>query len=136
MKITKKKKTILFIEDDLAIIEVYKIALEQAGFEVEPIISGEEAIEIIEEINRGKAGKPDLIMLDYVLPGIDGFEVLKEIRKGLETKDIKVFITTNYSIEQLKIKGEFIDGEKFILKADYPPIRMAELIKKELGPRG
>lgn len=129
-----EKKLILFVEDDPATAEVYQIALEQAGFAIELFLSGEEIVKRIEEIDQGKAKKPDLILLDYILPDIDGLEILKEIRKHKNTKNIKVFVTTNYSIEQLKEKGKFIDGEKFILKADYPPIKMVELIKRSLAP--
>jgi len=120
-------KNILLIEDDPSTLEVYKIALEQAGFVVDTADSGEEALEKIKEDGH------DLILLDYILPGIDGSEVLREIRKNPKTKKIKVLITTNYSKEALKEKGEFVAGEKFVIKADYPPLKMIELIKKELG---
>jgi len=126
-------KKILFIEDDPSTLEVYKIALEEAGFEVEPIDSGEEALEKLKDISDGRASKPDLVLLDYILPEIDGLTVLKEIKKNPKIKDIKVLITTNYSVEALKQKGKFVKGEKFIIKADYPPRRMIELIKKEIG---
>jgi len=127
------KKLIFLVEDDASTMEVYKLALEGAGFEVDPIESGEEALEKIKEIEQGKLKVPDLILLDYILPGIDGFEVLEEIKKNPKTKKIKVFLTTNYSIEELKNRREFINGEKFILKADYSPTKMVQLIKKELG---
>lgn len=126
------KKQILFIEDDHSTMEVYQIAFEQAGFEVIPIFSGEDALELIKEIVRNKAKKPDLVLLDYVLSGVDGFEVLREIRKNPKTKNLKVILTTNYSVAELKLKGKFIDGKKFVLKADYPPSKLIELIKKEL----
>lgn len=126
-------KKILFIEDDPSTLEVYKIALEEAGFKVEPADSGEEALEKLKEISNGKMDKPDLILLDYILPEIDGLAVLKEINKNPKTKDIKVLITTNYSVEALKEKGKFVKGEKFIIKADYPPRKMVKLIKKEIG---
>lgn len=127
------KKLILFIEDDRSTVEVYKTALEGAGFKVNVIFSGQDAIEEVREIAKGKKEKPDLVLLDYVLPDLDGIEVLKEIRKDKNTKDIKVFITSNYSIEELEKKGKSVDGEKIILKADYPPSKMVELIKKELS---
>lgn len=127
------KKLIFLVEDDASTMEVYKLALEGAGFEVDPIESGEEALEKIKEIEQGKLKVPDLILLDYILPGIDGFEVLEEIKKNSKTKKIKVFLTTNYSIEELKNRREFINGEKFILKADCSPTKMVQLIKKELG---
>jgi len=124
---------ILLVEDDPSTVEVYKTAFEAAGFEVEVLFSGDDGMAKIKEIEKGKAEKPDLILLDYVLPGPDGVEILKEIRKNKNTKDIKVFITTNYSIEQLKQKKKVIvKGERFILKADYPPSRMTALIQKEL----
>jgi len=128
----EKRKLILFIEDDIPTVEVYKIALEQAGFMVEVITSGQEAMDKIAEIDQGEAVEPDLILLDYLLPDVDGLQILKEIRKRKNTKNLKVFIATNYSIEKLKQDGKFIAGEKFILKADYPPSKMAGLIEKEL----
>lgn len=127
------KKLIFLVEDDTSTMEVYKLALEGAGFEVNPIESGEEALEKIKEIEQGKLEVPDLILLDYILPGIDGFDVLKEIRGNSKTKKIRVFLTTNYSIEELKSRGKFVNGEKFILKADHSPTKMVQLIKKELG---
>jgi len=126
------KKLIFFVEDDPATVEVYETALKANGFAVEIFTSGEEVLERMKQING--AQKPDLILLDFILPELDGLQVVREIRKNKKTKDIKIFITTNYSIEELKAKGKFVDGEKFILKADYPPTRMIELIKKELRP--
>jgi CheY-like chemotaxis protein len=127
-------KCIFLIEDDPSIIEVYQTALEESGFKVEVLVSGEEAMTRIKEIGQEKIEKPDLILLDYILPGLDGIEILKEIRNNKNTKDLKVFITTNYSIEQLKQKKKVIaKGERFVLKADYPPSKMMALIKKELG---
>ena len=128
----EEKKLILFIEDDIPTIEVYKIALERAGFMVEVLTSGEEAMDKIAEIEQGEAVKPDLVLLDYILPDIDGLQVLKEIRKRESTKDLKVFVATNYSVEKLKQEGKFVNGEKFILKADYPPSKLVDLVKKEL----
>jgi CheY-like chemotaxis protein len=133
MEERKERKLILFVEDDVSTIEVYKITLEQAGFMVEVLTSGQEAIDKIAEIDRGEAVKPDLVLLDYILPDIDGLQILKEIRKRKNTKDLKVFIATNYSVEKLKQDGKFVDGEKFILKADYTPSKMADLVRKEIN---
>ena len=129
----EERKLILFIEDDVPTVEVYKIALERAGFMVEVLTSGQEAMDKIIEIDQGETLKPDLVLLDYILPDIDGLQILKEIRKRKRTKDLKVLIATNYSIEKLKQDGKFIDGEKFILKADYTPSKMADLVRKEIS---
>jgi len=126
------KRLIFQIEDDASTLEVYEIALEQAGFEVDTVESGEEALERLKLIKKGDLRKPDLILLDYLLPGIDGLDVLQNIRKDPKLKNLKVFITSNYSVRELKDKGEMIKGEKVVLKADYPPTKMVELIKDEL----
>jgi len=126
------KKTILFVEDDIATIDVYKTALEEAGFNVEPMLLGEEAVRKIKEIEKGEAKKPDLVLLDLLLPDINGIEVLEEIRKHEKTKDLLVLILTNYSSEELEERGLLLKAEKYILKTDCPPSELVKLIKKEL----
>lgn len=127
------RKIILFIEDDLPTIDVYKTALEKAGFDVDPMLLGGEAIRKIKEIEQGKTKKPDLVLLDLLLPDINGMEVLKEIRKQKKTKDIPVFILTNYTDEKLREKGLLFKTEQYLLKTKYTPSELAELVKKELG---
>ncbi len=126
------KKTILFVEDDIATIDVYKTALEAVGFNVDPMLLGEEAIRRIKEIEQGEAKKPDLVLLDLLLPDINGIEVLEELKKYEKTKDIPVLILTNYSSEELEKRGLLLKAEKYLLKTDYPPSKLVELIKKEL----
>jgi len=126
------KKLIFFIEDDLPTIEVYKISLESAGFGVQVIESGNKAVEEIKKIAEEGNKKPDLVLLDLILPDINGIEVLKEIRKLEETKDIPVFILTNYSDKKLQKAGFDLKSEKFLLKTDYRPQKLAELVKKRL----
>lgn len=126
------KKTILFIEDDLPTIDVYKTALEKAGFDVDPMLLGEEAIRKIKEIEQGKAKKPDLVLLDLALPDINGIEVLEEIRRQKKTKDMLVFILTNYTNKELEEKGLLLKVERYIIKTDYTPGELVKVIKKEL----
>ena len=126
------KKTILFVEDDIATIDVYKTALEEAGFNVDPMLLGEEAIRKIKEIEQGEAKKPDLVLLDLLLPDINGIEVLEELKKYEKTKDIPVLILTNYSSDELEKRGLLLKAEKYLLKTDYPPSKLVELIKEEL----
>ncbi len=126
------KKTILFVEDDIATIDVYKTALEAAGFDVDPMLLGEEAIRRIKEIKQGETKKPDLVLLDLLLPDINGIEVLEEIRKHEKTKNMLVLILTNYSSKELETRGLLLKAEKYLLKTDYPPSKLVELVKKEL----
>lgn len=127
-----EKKKILLVEDDLATIDVYKTGLEAAGFKVEPVGLGQEAVRKIQEAEKGESKKPDLILLDLILPDIEGAEVLKKIRKSPACKETKIFITTNYNNAELEKRGLFLKDEKYILKTDWPPSKLAELIKKEL----
>lgn len=127
-----EKKTILFVEDDLPTIEVYKTALNEAGFKVEAMLLGEEAIRRIEEIKKGEAKKPDLVLLDLMLPGINGVEVLKEIRKYKKTKDIPVLVLTNYTNKEAQSRELHLEAEKCLIKTDYTPRQLVKVVKKEL----
>ncbi len=120
------KKTILFIEDDLPTVEVYKTALEYAGFKVETAFSGSDGI------NKIKAKAPDLVLLDFLLPDMNGIEVLKEIRAQKDAKDIPIFILTNYTDEKLGQKGTFLKNEKYLLKTKHTPRELVEVVKKKL----
>ncbi len=123
----EKKKVILFIEDDLPTVEVYKTALEYAGFKVETAFSGNDGIKKI------KAKTPDLILLDFLLPDMNGMDVLKEIRTQKDVKDMPIFILTNYTDEKLGQKGIFLKNEKYLLKTKHTPRELVEKVKKELG---
>lgn len=125
-------KTILLIEDDIAIIDVYTTVLEGAGFKVESITLGTQALEKMEEIKKGKAKKPNLLLLDLILPDINGIEILKAMRKEKETKDIAVFVLTNYTDRELEKMGYDLKSEKHLLKTDYTPTQLVKLIKKRL----
>jgi len=127
-----EKNTILFVEDDLPTIEVYKIALNEAGFKVEAMLLGEEAIRRVREIDKGEAKKPDLVLLDLMLPDINGTEVLKEIRKRGKTKDIPVFVLTNYANKEVQNKELHLETEKCLIKTDYTPRELVKVVEKEL----
>lgn len=119
----------MLVEDDVAILDIYQIMMKKEGFEVEMFSSGEEAIKSIKSIVAGEKEKPDIILLDLILPDINGFEIFKEIKKNDLTKKIKVFILTNQQDVQLT------DGEKpdnFLIKANTTPTQLMEIIKKEI----
>ena len=122
----------MLIEDDLATIEVYETIFKKAGFEVEVIKWGEEALNRVKEIEENKFPKPDVVLLDLILPDINGIEVLKEIRKNEKTKDLLVFILTNYTDVQLEKMGYSLGSERYLLKTDYTPSQLIEIIEKSL----
>jgi CheY-like chemotaxis protein len=126
------KKKILLIEDEKMAIDLYEEVFKRAGFEIETLTTSTEGIERIREIQQGKKEKPDLILLDLILPDKNGIEVLKEAKRKPETKNILIFVLTNYSEPRLnkELIQEGID--KFLLKTDYTPSELVNLIKGAL----
>ena len=129
----KSRKTILLIEDDEALIDVYTIALTKVDhFKIEVIKYGYEVLKWLKKVKQGKAKKPDLVLLDLILPDMNGLDVLKEMRKEKETKDLPVFILTNYSSRQLEQLGYKLKSEQYLQKTEWPPSRLVPLVKERL----
>lgn len=126
----KSDKTVFLIEDDSAIVDVYGAAFKAAGISAEVMVSGRQAIEKIKEVQSGKAEKPGLILLDLILPDIDGLEILKEIKGNEKTKDIIVFVLSNYTNENISVCG--VKPDKFILKTGITPTELVKLVKETL----
>lgn len=120
-------KKILLVEDDALISEMYLNKLNAAGFEVIIAKDGDEAIAKSKEI------KPDLMLLDVVLPKKDGFEVLKEIKNAPETKDIKVVFLTNLGEGEDIKKGMESQANAYLIKAHSTPSEIVEKIKNILS---
>ncbi len=128
---SEQKKRIIIVEDDPAISEIYQTVLEKASFQVEVISSGQEAISKIKEQATGEE-RPDLVILDLILPDIDGIEVLSALRKEPTTKDLIVFIFSNQeNTETEEIKAARPD--KYLIKANTTPTHLVEIVRKELG---
>ncbi len=116
-------KSILLIEDDSFLSNIYVIKLEEAGFEVDTLLEGERAIETI------KNKKPDLILLDIVLPDISGWEILEKIKNDSEIKS-KVIIISNLGQKDEKEKGMELGADHYLVKAYYTPTELVGEIKK------
>ena len=106
-------KTILFIEDEAALQKTLGETLRSEGFQVISALDGEQGLRMAEE------EKPDLILLDLVLPKMNGFEVLKRLKQEKETKGIPVIVLTN--LEQAKDVDKVIElgGTTYLIKSDY-----------------
>jgi len=126
------KPKILIIEDDRPTINLYEEVFKMAGFEIEVLDLAQKAIERLREIREGKKEKPDLILLDLILPDMNGISVLKEARKYPETKDLKIFALTNYSNPEFnqELITERID--KILIKAQYSLRDLVGIIKESL----
>jgi len=119
----------LLIEDEPQQIEIYEKAVKEAGFEIESLKWGEEGLKRLEEIKSKKKEKPDLILLDLILPDINGIAILEKAKLDLQLKDIPFFILTNYSDPELEKTGEELGVEKHIIKTDVTPSQLIKIIK-------
>ncbi|MFH1255158.1 MAG: response regulator [bacterium] len=121
-----KKKKILVVEDDAMISSMYKTKFESDGFNVLTADNGIEGLEL------AKKEKPDIIMLDVILPQLDGFSVLDSIKKDKAVKSIPVIMLTNLSTEEDKAKGKKMGALDYFVKASLTPGQVSEKIKQRL----
>jgi len=121
------KKKILVAEDDQAISIMYKGKLESDGYIVIAASNGADALEF------AKKEKPDLVMLDVIMPQLDGFGVLAELKKDPKTKDIPAIMLTNLGTDEDREKGAKLGAVDYIVKANMTPAQISEKIKKYLS---
>ena len=105
-------RKILLVEDDRFLIKAVYTKLTQKGFEVVLANDGDEAI------SKAKAEKPELVLLDMVLPKKSGFEVLRELKGNPETASIPVFILSNLAQDQDIQEGKALGAEDYIVKSN------------------
>jgi DNA-binding response OmpR family regulator len=117
----QKKKKILMIEDDPFMRKLYHNKLTLAGFEVEEAINGEEGL------NKLKAEKPDLVLLDIVLPRRSGFDVLIEMKGKKETRDIPVIILSVLGQTEDIKRGLTLGAQDYLVKSK---ITISEVVTK------
>lgn len=117
-------KTILIVEDDPVLVKMYQKKFEKDGFKVETAVDGQEALDKVGSIT------PAIILLDVMLPKVDGFEVLKQIKTKPETKDIPVVLSTNLGGgETDRKKGMDLGAADYLVKSDFTPAQIVEKIK-------
>lgn len=124
-------KTILFIEDESALQKTFGEILKQEGYEMISALDGEIGLRLANPPAGGK--KPDLILLDLILPKVNGFEVLKKLKAEVETKDIPVIVLTNLEGIGDVDKAIEMGATTYLVKADYSLEEVVEKIKKALG---
>lgn len=119
-------KSILLVEDDPFIVDIYTTKLKELGFSVEVAEDGEEALRKLKE------KRPDLMVLDIVLPNIDGWELLKKIRDELDLKNLKIVVLSNLSQKAEVEKSLEFGVLKYFIKAHFTPSEVVEEVKKIL----
>lgn len=122
-----EKKKILLVEDDTTLAEVYKSRLTLEGFEVQHVANGELALSTALEF------KPDLIVLDAMMPKINGFDVLDILRNTPETTNIRVIMLTALSQAKDKQRANELGVDDYLVKSQVVISDVVERIKHHLG---
>jgi len=123
---SSQDKKILFIEDDKFISDLLNNYFKKHGLSVEFVIDGEKGLERAREI------KPALILLDLILPGMSGYEVLKQLKADPELKDIPVIILSNLGQADEIKRGLELGAESFLVKAQFDMDEIFNKIKQRI----
>ena len=115
---------ILLAEDDLQIIDMYRRKFEMEGFDVQFAEDGEKAIEIL-----GK-WKPDIALLDIMMPKVNGLDVLKFIKERKDYEDVLTVMLTNLGNESTAEEIYKLGATEYIVKADMTPLEVANKVKE------
>ncbi|MBI2626171.1 MAG: response regulator [Candidatus Nealsonbacteria bacterium] len=119
-------KKIILVEDDPFLADIYGTKLKEAGFNIEVVVEGDGVIPKIKE------KKPDLLILDIVLPHLDGWEIIRQIKEDEDLKDLKIMILSNLGQKNEVEKGIKLGAVKYLIKAHYTPSEITAEIKKIL----
>jgi len=125
-----EKVTLLVVEDEPALADIYSTKLKQAGYEVIHAYDGVEGLE------KAIHGQPELILLDLILPLKDGFEVLRDLKQNASTRDIPVIIMTNLGQAFEVKRGLELGAEQFLIKTAIDPSGLVAKIREVLDKKG
>lgn len=120
-------KRILIVEDDPMISEIYQKKFAEKNYEVIVAESGEQAVKLL------KKEPADVMILDLIMPKMDGFEVLQNVRKILNNQDIKIIVFSNLSQKENQDKAFKLGANGFIVKADYTPSELVREVSRVLN---
>lgn len=119
--------SIAIVEDDQAIAQMYRIKFEADGYSVQTAENGKVGLQLIETM------KPDIVLLDIMMPEMNGDAVLEKLRSEPWGKDLKVIILTNMGEQEAPAKLKELGVLAFIVKAEMTPRQVADLVKKHLA---
>lgn len=124
-------KKILVVEDEKILIHTYERYFKINGYEIEIARDGEEALEKL----SGNAPKPDIILLDLIMPKLNGFEVLKSIKEDTALKDIPVVCLTNLSAKHDGDLALSLGADQYLIKSQFDPQEIVNKVKEILDKR-
>jgi len=125
-QISGTKKKILLIEDEKVLVEMYKDKFDKEGFEILLAFDSKEGLRL------AKKEKPDLVILDILLPKENGISFLEWQSKDPEISSIPVIVFSNYDDPETKKKAKELGVKEYLIKANYTPNRIVEKVKSYL----
>ena len=117
---------ILIVEDDFMLLDIFKTKFKKSGFKVFTAINGFEGLEAAQKKH------PDLILLDIIMPGMNGFKVLEKLKADEKTKDIVVYILSNLGQQQEIDKGLRMGADRYLVKANMTPEGAVQAVREGL----
>src|SRR3989344_679445 len=110
-----EKVRILLVEDELEVLELYKLKLTLDGYDVLTAVNGQDGLK------KALEEKQEMIFLDIKMPEMDGFEVLKRLRGEPKTKNIPVIILSNFDEQEMIEKGLTLGANEYLVKSQFTP---------------
>lgn len=123
----EKKTRILIVEDEKMLTEMYATKFEMEGFDVEKAFDGASGLE------KARSVKPNIILLDIIMPRIDGFAVLKELRSDADFKKTPIVLLTNLGQEDDIKKGKELGATDYFVKANHTPTDVVQKVRDILS---
>ena|SRR3989344_3677128 len=120
----KAKHTILVVEDDPSLLDLYRLKLREEGYTVVTATNGREGVE------AALASQPELVLLDILMPEVDGYAALQQLKADPKTKKIPVIIFSNLSQNWEIEKGLKLGADDFVIKTSLTPAQLAEKVKE------
>jgi len=122
-----KRYNVLIVEDDQALQYLYKLKLEREGFNVSTADNGNDGFKL------SKSFAPDIMLIDILLPEMDGTEMLQKIRSNDWGSNIRVIILTNVSKDEAPQALRLLNIDRYIVKAHYTPAQIVDIIYSVVG---
>ncbi|MDD5749236.1 MAG: response regulator [Patescibacteria group bacterium] len=122
----EKKIKILLIEDEEMLANMYEVKFKNEGYDLEKALDGVQGLE------KAKSFKPDFILLDIIMPKMDGFSVLKAIKEDPDTKGIPVMLLTNLGQDEDIERGKQLGAIGYLVKANITPSEVVAEVKKKM----
>ncbi|MBU4332662.1 response regulator [Patescibacteria group bacterium] len=127
MPTQESQKKVLIIEDEDMLSDMYKVKFEKEKFQFLRATEGSEGLEM------AKREKPDVILLDVIMPKMDGFAVLQALKADSATKSARVILLTNLGQDEDIQKGKDMGADDYLVKANFTPTQVVEKVRMLLG---